>query len=68
MSNDLRTKQGQEEIVIDKIREDGGFTVFWAAETQRRACAIERLQKRGEIRRVGGNYPFCKYELVIGVK
>ena len=61
---DLRTRSGQEKSVIEQIREDGGFSIFWATETQRRACAIERLQKRGEIRRVGGSYPFCNYELV----
>ena len=59
----LRTRAGQERSVIEQIREDGGFSIFWATETQRRACAIERLQKRGDIRRIGGNYPFCKYEL-----
>ena len=64
LAANLRTRAGQEISVIEKIRDDGGFTIFWATETQRRACAIERLQKRGEIRRVGGSYPFCKYELV----
>lgn len=63
LAADLRTKIGQELSVIKQIRDDGGFSIFWATETQRRACAIERLQKRGEIRRVGGDYPFCKYEL-----
>jgi hypothetical protein len=63
LAADLRTRAGQEISVIEQIRDDGGFSIFWATETQRRACAIDRLQKRGEIRRVGGSYPFCKYEL-----
>jgi len=60
---DLRTRVGQERSVIGQIRKSGGFSIFWATETQCRAHAIERLQKRNEIRRVGGSYPFCKYEL-----
>lgn len=67
LAANLRTRSGQEQSVIEQIREDGGFSIFWATETQRRACAIERLQKRGDIRRIGGNYPFCKYELVPNV-
>jgi hypothetical protein len=66
-ASSLRTRAGQEQSVIEQIRDEGGFSIFWATETQRRACAIERLQKRGEIRRVGGSYPFCKYELVPNV-
>ena len=67
LAANLRTRAGQERSVIEQIREDGGVSIFWATETQRRACAIERLQKRGAIRRVGGSYPFCKYELVANV-
>lgn len=60
---DGRTREGQDSMVIEKIQGDGGFSIFWATETQRRACAIERLQKRGDILSVGGDYPFCKYVL-----
>jgi len=68
LAADLRTRSGQEASVIEQIREYGGFSIFWATETQRRACAIERLQKRGEISRIGGSYPFCKYELAHNVQ
>ena len=67
LAANLRTRAGQERSVIEQIRESGGFSIFWATETQRRACAIERLQKRGEIRRIGGSYQFCKYELAANV-
>ena len=59
---DKRTKEGQEFDVMRQVVESGGFSIFWATETFKRACAIDRLEKTGKIKRTGGNYPWCAYE------
>lgn len=35
--------------IIQQVQEQGGFTVYWATDTQARAKAITRLEKRGII-------------------
>jgi len=69
---DLRTREGQEADVLREVRENGGFSVFWATETEKRAHAIERLQARGVIVRaplvVGRppeQFPFARYRIVV---
>jgi hypothetical protein len=58
---DLRTRAGREAEVIDKIRTDGGFSVFWGCENQARANAIARLTNSGKIDQLaGGLFPWCK--------
>jgi hypothetical protein len=58
---DLRTRAGREDEVIQKIRTDGGFSVFWGCENLGRAHAIARLTNAGKIDQLrGGVFPWCK--------
>ena len=58
---DLRTRAGREAEVLEKIRTDGGFSVFWGCENLGRANAIARLISAGKIDQVsGGPFPWCK--------
>lgn len=62
---DLRTRKGREEEVLAKVKENRGFSIFWATENAARTAAIERLQGRGKIKPVlGGEYPWCGYRVV----
>ena len=67
LDHDLRTRKGREEEVLAQIREYGGFSVFWATESQKRAHAIDRLQTTGAISRNRGvrkdAFPWCCYDL-----
>lgn len=59
----------EEARVLDYLREhDGYFTVFWATENQRRACALDRLVKSGRIREDqferGMGFPTCHAVIV----
>ncbi len=58
---DLRTRKGREAEVLEKIRSDGGFSVFWGCENIGRAHAIARLTNAGKIDQLkGGLFPWCK--------
>ncbi len=58
------TREGNEAIVLQRVRECGGFSVFWATDNQKRACAIVRLENAGVIARVDGHaFPFCGYRI-----
>ena len=58
---DLRTQKGREAEVLEKIRKDGGFSVFWGCANQARANAIARLTNAGKIDQLrGGRFPWCK--------
>jgi hypothetical protein len=58
---DLRTRAGREAEVLEKIRTDGGFSVFWGCENLGRANAIARLTNSGKIDQIpGGLFPWCK--------
>lgn len=46
--------------VINKIKADGGFTVFWATMDQQRAELIDRLVDEGIIITEPESYPFIK--------
>jgi hypothetical protein len=60
-TKDLRTRKGREAEVIEKIRTDGGFSVFWGCENIQRAHAIARLTVLGKIDQLpGGLFPWCK--------
>jgi hypothetical protein len=61
-------KAALEAMVIKKVREDGGFSVFWATESLERARAIDRLHwKLGIIApktgRGKGQFPWCGYKI-----
>jgi hypothetical protein len=54
--------------VLDRVRQEGGFSVFWATQSIEIARAIDRLHwKLGVIeRRKGrgkGRFPWCGYQL-----
>ena len=46
---DNRTREGQENLVLDQIEKYGGFSVFWVTENQKRAHAATRLSQLGRI-------------------
>ena len=62
---DERTMEGQEQLVINYVEANGGFSVFWVTEHQQRAYAATRLMKRGvlkETRKAG--FPWHALEVV----
>ena len=62
---DRRTRAGREAEVLQKIRTDGGFSVFWGCENSGRANAIARLTLSGKITQVrGALFPWCKMRVV----
>ena len=63
MNIDIRTREGRESEVLEKIRTSKGFSIFWATENIHRAATIERLTIRGEIVSTGGEYPWCGFEV-----
>lgn len=56
-----------EREVMKRVRENGGFTVFWVTETQSIAEAATRLIDQGKIvRKTGegfGRFPWCGYDI-----
>lgn len=61
---DRRTREGIENTVLEKVRADGGFSVFWAIANSGRANAIQRLSDAGKIKRIRrGLYPWCAYRI-----
>jgi hypothetical protein len=63
----MRTREGREAEVIEQVKTRGGFSVFWATESQTRAHAIDRLSGSGRIVRKRNNprdvYPWCVYAI-----
>ena len=53
--------------ILQEVEFNGGFSIFWATETDERARAIEMLEKHGRITRKRGRgwgrYPWCGYKL-----
>jgi len=62
-STDRRTKSGQEREILQKIIDNGGFSIFWVTAHQMRANAATRLEESGTIIRGKDNYPWCKYTI-----
>jgi len=62
-STDRRTKSGQEREILQKIIDNGGFSIFWVTDTQKRACAATRLHDLGVIIKGKDSYPWCKYTI-----
>lgn len=56
-----------EREVMNRVREHGGFTVFWVTETESIAKAATRLIEQGKIvRKTGegfGRFPWCGYDI-----
>jgi len=65
----LATAKGNQEHVIEQVRQYGGFTVFWVTDTQKRAEAATRLQEAGVIlpAEKQAPFPWCAYTLAEGV-
>lgn len=62
---DLRTREGREEEVLELLRQNGYFTVFWATDNLNRAHAIERLETTKRIVRLDkGAFPNCYYRVM----
>ena len=64
----VRRKTLAENKVLKQIRENKGFSVFWATENQDRARAIDRLQQRGIIahnrKSKLDRFPWCVYRIM----
>lgn len=58
---DLRTREGREKEIIDRINEHGGFSILWVTDNQKRAVAADRLIARNVIIRQKDAYPWCSY-------
>jgi len=48
-SSDLRTRAGRRKEILDQIRENEGFSIFWVTENQLRAIVATDMQNSGEI-------------------
>lgn len=68
----LKRRAAVERKVLAQVRDERGFSIFWATESMERARAIQRLERAGAIRalkgRRAGNYPWCGYEMAEGGK
>ena len=58
------TREREEADCLNTIRRNKGyFTIFWATENQRRACAMTRLEQSGRIindtNDLGLGFPLC---------
>ena len=62
--NDMRTHEGQERIVLQMIRGQGGFDHYWAFRHRARPRAIGHLLETGRIRCTGAVFPYVAYEIV----
>ena len=58
---DLRTRTGNEKLVLKQIEEHGGFSIFWATDNPKRASAVNRLISSEKIVRQKDRYPWCSY-------
>lgn len=60
------TRRTQAEV-LRRVREDGGFSVFWATENQTRARIIDHMVRLGEIVRLLDDprhvFPWCVYRV-----
>ena len=59
-------KQKQEREIMDKLKEGKGYTtIFWITANQRRARVIDRLEKRGNLVRIGEHkYPIIQFKVL----
>jgi hypothetical protein len=62
-----QTTKSLREQVIRQVKENGGFTVFYATARLDRARVIDQLQKEGTIKRktgkAFGQFSWCGYEV-----
>lgn len=63
MTIDRRTNRGSELEVLAYIKAHHGFSVFWATENRTRAYTLDRLIKRGTIKRLGGTFPWSYWSV-----
>jgi len=61
---DDKTKQERE--VMDALKASKGFTtIFWITSNQRRARVVDRLEKRGNLVRIGNHsYPVIRFKVL----
>lgn len=50
--------------VLDEIKHNGGFTIFWLTDKRDRARAAQRLTNLGIIRKLESKHPWLAYEIV----
>lgn len=66
---DGRTTEGIEERTLAFLTECAkngtGTTVFWCTENQKRACAVDSLQKAGKVVLTAEGYPNYKVEVKV---
>lgn len=63
--NDVRTRY--ERQVLERIKRDGGASIFWITSNRLIASATQRLEERGTIIRKRKSkydkYPWCVYAI-----
>ena len=47
--SDLRTRAGRRKEILDQVRENEGFSIFWVTENPLRAKVAMEMQNSGEI-------------------
>lgn len=64
----LKRKTSVENKVLARIKDEGGFSVFWATQSIEIARAIDRLQRDERIApkrgKAYGNFPWCGYSVL----
>jgi len=48
-SPDLRTRAGRRQGILDYVRENGGYSIFWVTENHLRACVATDMVQSGEL-------------------
>jgi hypothetical protein len=56
-------RKGSPEEILAKIRMDGGMTIFWATETQKRATTLGRMERQGAVTCTGGEFPHMTFQI-----
>ena len=64
MKRDLRTTEGRKQEILECIREDGGFTIFWITATYLRAYVADTMRSNGEIETTPTEYPNIKARIL----
>lgn len=60
------TRKQEEDRVLEYIRENGRFSIFWALDTPQRANAFARLKESGRIVTTPGQFPWTQATIVEG--
>ena len=63
MKTDMRTRQGREEQIRERVKKYGGFFRSWIKEDKKRQTAAKRMIDSGEIKATVGSSPWIVVRL-----